>query len=100
MGGASPRGPRHPSRPAGKQTGLRKHPAAVPVTGGSSIRLYGCEKDKVTVALDKLPMDWATKVEVCDLLSGCYFPWSTAAFAIGLHLGLSLSEKPSPRQES
>ena len=51
-------------------------------------------------ALDKLPMDRATKVEVCDLLSGYYFRWSTAAFAIGLHLGLSLVEKPSPRQKS
>lgn len=58
------------------------------------------EEDEVMEALDKLPMDRATKVEVCDLLSGYYFRWSTAAFAIGLHLGLSLVEKPSPRQKS
>lgn len=57
------------------------------------------EDAEMMEALDKLPMDRDTKVEVCDLLSGYYFRWSTAAFAIGLHLGLSLTEcsRPGPK---
>ena len=55
------------------------------------------EESEVMKALDQLPMDKATKVKVCDLLLGYYSRWSTAAFAIGLHLGLSLMEQPGPR---
>lgn len=68
-------------------------------TYGESImqKLELYEEADVTAALDKLPMDKATKVKVCDLLLGYYSRWSTAAFAIGLHLGLSLMEQPGPR---
>ena len=55
------------------------------------------EESEVMKALDQLPIDKATKVKVCDLLLGYYSRWSTAAFAIGLHLGLSLMEQPGPR---
>lgn len=62
-------------------------------TYGNSImqknELY--EEKEVMAALDRLAMDQTAKVEVCDLLFGYYFRWSTAAFSIGLHLGLSLT---------
>ena len=62
-------------------------------TYGNSImqknELY--EEKEVIAALDRLAMDQAAKVEVCNLLFGYYFRWSTAAFSIGLHLGLSLT---------
>ena len=48
------------------------------------------EEAEVMAALDKLSLDRSTKVEVCDLISTLYLHWSTAAFSIGLHLGLSL----------
>ena len=66
-------------------------------TYGESImqKLELYEEADVMEALDKLPMDNATKVKVCNLLFDYYTLWSTAAFAIGLHLGLSLME-PSP----
>lgn len=58
------------------------------------------EEAEIMAALDKLPMDPSAKVEVCDLFSNCYLRWSTAAFSIGLHLGLSLlgQQNPPPRK--
>ena len=35
---------------------------------------------------------------ICDLLSSCYLRWGTAAFAIGLRLGLSLMQDCSGRR--
>ena len=55
------------------------------------------EDAEIMEALDKLPIDRATKVEVCDLLFDYYFRWSTAAFAIGLQLGLSLTGRPGSK---
>ena len=57
------------------------------------------EKD-VSEALDKLPMDHTTKVNCSDLLFDYYSLWSTAAFAIGLHLGSSLMEQSGSRPKS
>ena len=58
------------------------------------------EEAEVMEALDKLPMDRSTKVAVSNLLFAYYFRWSTAAFSIGLHLGLSLlgEQNPPPRK--
>jgi hypothetical protein len=49
--------------------------------------------------LEELPMDRSTKVKVCDLFFERYCRWSSAAFAIGLHLGLSLlgNSRKEPR---
>ena len=68
-------------------------------TYGESImqKLELYEEADVMEALDQLPMDKSTKVQVCNLLFEYYGLWSTAAFAIGLHLGLSLMEPPRPR---
>ena len=67
-------------------------------TYGESImqKLELYEEADVMANLDKLPMDKTTKVKVCILLFDYYALWSTAAFAIGLHLGLSLTEQPRP----
>ena len=66
--------------------------------GESIMRKHELREDaEIMEALDKLPMDRATKVEVCDLLSDYYFRWSTAAFAIGLQLGLSLTNRPGSK---
>ena len=40
------------------------------------------------------PVDRSTKIDICDLFSNHYFRWSTAAFSVGLHLGLSLTAGP------
>lgn len=68
-------------------------------TYGESImqKLELYEETDVTAALDKLPMDQSTKVKVCDLLLDYYSLWSTAAFAIGLQLGLSLTGRPGSK---
>ena len=68
-------------------------------TYGESImqKLELYEEADVTAALDKLPMDQSTKVKVCDLLLDYYSLWSTAAFAIGLQLGLSLTGRPGSK---
>ena len=46
--------------------------------------------DPQLAALDPLNLDPNTHLAVCDLLTDCYFRWGTAAFAIGLRLGLTL----------
>ena len=43
-----------------------------------------------------MPQDM--QIQVCDLLSSCYLRWGTAAFAIGLRLGLSLMQDCSGRR--
>jgi hypothetical protein len=43
-----------------------------------------------------MPQDM--QIQVCDLLSSCYLRWGTAAFAIGLGLGLSLMQDCSGRR--
>ena len=58
------------------------------------------EEAEVMEALDKLPMDRSTKVAVNNLLFGYYFRWSTAAFAIGVHLGLALTGEPFRRPKT
>ena len=68
-------------------------------TYGESImqKLELYEEADVMEALDKLPMDKSTKVQVCNLLFEYYSLWSTAAFAIGLQLGLSLTNRPGSK---
>ena len=64
--------------------------------GETIMRKYDLREDPAIMrALDDLPLDRTARVELCDLLSGHYFRCTAAAFAIGLHLGLSLME-PSP----
>lgn len=55
----------------------------------------------VLAALDELPLDSGARFAVCDLLSGYYLRWSTAAFSTGLYLGLSLLQalRQPPRDE-
>lgn len=40
--------------------------------------------------LDSLPLDKKTRLHLEDLFFDYYCQWSTAAFSLGLHLGLSL----------
>ena len=51
-------------------------------------------------ALDQLAIDRTTKVEISNLLFSYYFRWSTAAFAIGIHLGLALTGEPFRRPKT
>lgn len=71
-------------------------------TYGDSImkRLELYEEDEVMEALDQLSIDRATKVEISNLLFSYYFRWSTAAFAIGVHLGLALTGEPFRRPKT
>lgn len=52
--------------------------------------------------LDTLPLTSSQKVDLHDKFFNCYLQWSTDAFAIGLHLGLSLLHddirRPRPQQ--
>ena len=57
------------------------------------------DDDAILEALDQLPMDRKTKVQICDLAYESYDRWSAAAFCLGLHLGLSLSSEASRRPE-
>ena len=43
-----------------------------------------------------MPQDM--QIQVCDLLSSRYLRWGTAAFAIGLRLGLTLGSQSVDRQ--
>ena len=47
---------------------------------------------------DRMSMPQDMQIQVCDLLSSCYLRWGTAAFAIGLGLGLSLMQDCSGRR--
>ena len=52
----------------------------------------------ILAALDRMSMPQDMQIQVCDLLSSCYLRWGTAAFAIGLRLGLSLMQDCSGRR--
>ena len=49
-------------------------------------------------APDRMSMPQDMQIQVCDLLSSCYLRWGTAAFAIGLRLGLTLGSQSADRQ--
>ena len=53
---------------------------------------------EIQAALDRMSMPQDMQIQVCDLLSSCYLRWGTAAFAIGLGLGLSLMQDCSGRR--
>ena len=48
------------------------------------------DEAEILAALDRMSMPQDMQIQVCDLLSSCYLRWGTAAFAIGLGLGLSM----------
>lgn len=59
--------------------------------GDTILREQGVyDEAEVLAALNKLSLDRGIRLDVCDLLSGYYLRWSTAAFSTGLCLGLSL----------
>ncbi len=63
--------------------------------GDTVLREQGVYSEaKILAALDEMPLDRSTKIDICDLFSNHYFRWSTAAFSVGLHLGLSLPAGP------
>lgn len=51
-------------------------------------------------AVDKLHLEPSASTAVDDLLTDWYLRWSTAAFAIGLHLGLSLGNQVPGHQHT
>jgi len=53
---------------------------------------------EIQAALDRMSMPQDMQIQVCDLLSSRYLRWGTAAFAIGLGLGLSLMQDCSGRR--
>lgn len=64
--------------------------------GDSVMREHGVfDETELMKALDGLSLEQPAKNEVCDLLFDCYFRWSTAAFSVGAHLGLSLGGRVS-----
>ena len=64
--------------------------------GDSVMRKHGVfDETELMKALDGLSLEQPAKNEVCDLLFNCYLRWSTAAFAVGAHLGLSLGGRVS-----
>ena len=56
------------------------------------------DEAEIQAALDRMSMPQDMQIQVCDLLSSCYLRWGTAAFAIGLRLGLSLMQDCSGRR--
>jgi len=56
------------------------------------------DEAEIQAALDRMSMPQDMQIQVCDLLSSCYLRWGTAAFAIGLGLGLSLMQGCSGRR--
>ena len=64
--------------------------------GDSVMREHGAfDEAELMKLLGQLSLPPAAEAEVCDLLFDCYFRWSTAAFAVGAHLGLSLGGRVS-----
>lgn len=61
-------------------------------TYGSSILndLDGYDEKEICSHLDKLPLDKHARIHFEELFFDYYCRWSTNAFALGLHLGLSL----------
>lgn len=47
-------------------------------------------EDEINAILNTLPLDNGTKVRLDNLFFDYYYRWSTDAFTVGLHLGLSL----------
>lgn len=59
--------------------------------GDSVLRDMGVyDEDEIDASLDALSVDKDTKLALGLLLFKYYYRWSTDAFALGLHLGLSL----------
>lgn len=56
------------------------------------------DEAEIQAALDRMSMPQDMQIQVCDLLSSRYLRWGTAAFAIGLGLGLSLMQDCSGRR--
>lgn len=50
------------------------------------------DEAEIQAALGRMSMPQDMQLQVCDLLSNRYFRWGTAAFSIGLRLGLSLMQ--------
>lgn len=50
------------------------------------------DEAEIQAALGRMSMPKDMQIQVCDLLSNRYLRWGTAAFSIGLHLGLSLMQ--------
>lgn len=63
-----------------------------------------CIEREIDNFMAPLHLDADTKGEMQDFLSNAYYRWSTNAFALGVHLGLSLSNgkvggmRPQERQ--
>ena len=55
------------------------------------------DEAEILAALDRMSMPQDMQIQVCDLLSSCYLRWGTAAFAIGLRLGLTLGSQSADR---
>lgn len=59
--------------------------------GDATLRDLGvCDEDAILANLAELPLDSRTRCRVCTLMLDYYHQWSADAFALGLHLGLSL----------
>lgn len=58
----------------------------------------GYDEKKVFAQLDTLVQDKKVRLRLEDLFFDCYHRWSTDAFTLGLHLGLSLLQ-PVPRPQ-
>ena len=56
------------------------------------------DEAEIQAALDRMSMPQDMQIQVCDLLSSRYLRWGTAAFAIGLRLGLTLGSRSAGRQ--
>ena len=48
------------------------------------------DEDEILSRLKDLPLDKKVRLRLEDLFFDCYHRWSADAFALGLHLGLSL----------
>lgn len=60
--------------------------------GESILQDAGCgyDEEQLEERLKELPLDPPARRKIQDLLFQYYYHWSTNAFTVGLHLGLSL----------
>lgn len=59
--------------------------------GDSTLRdISVYDEAEMDAEMEKLPLDKAAKVALSSILLQYYYRWSTDAFTLGLHLGLSL----------
>lgn len=59
--------------------------------GDSTLRDIGVyDEAEMDAEMEKLPLDKAAKIALSSILFQYYYRWSTDAFTLGLHLGLSL----------